>query len=101
MRYDRRMNSSAPAGATAARSLHDRSEIADRFKWNLSHIFPDWNAWQAAYDELDRKVAAYAALRGTLAQGPEKLLAALRLADDIGQLTYKVWYFAALRYDED
>src|SRR5438874_1183551 len=25
----------------------------------------------------------------------------MRLSDDIGQLTYKVWYFASLKYDED
>src|SRR5437867_7356954 len=25
----------------------------------------------------------------------------MKLSDDIGQLTYKVWYFAALKYDED
>ena len=25
----------------------------------------------------------------------------MQLSDDIGQLTYKVWYFAGLKYDED
>ena len=25
----------------------------------------------------------------------------MRLSDEVGQLEYKVWYFAALRYDED
>ena len=25
----------------------------------------------------------------------------MKLSDDIGQLTYKVWYFASLKYDED
>ena len=91
----------APAEATAAPSLKSRDEIADRFKWNLSHIFSDWTAWQAAYDELDAKIAAYAALQGTLSKGTESLLDAMRLSDDIGQLTYKVWYFASLKYDED
>src|SRR5690242_4958256 len=100
MRYDRRMNPSAPVEA-AAPALRERADIGERFKWNLTHIFPDWSAWQAAYDALDAKIAAYAALRGTLALGPDRLLVALRMADEIGQLTYKVWYFAALRYDED
>jgi oligoendopeptidase F len=91
----------APAEATAAPSLKSRDEIADRFKWNLAHIFSDWTAWQAAYDELDAQIAAYAALQGTLSKGTESLLDAMRLSDDIGQLTYKVWYFASLKYDED
>ena len=84
----------APAEATAALQLRERHDIPDRFKWNLSHIFPDWADWQAAYDELERKIGAYAALQGTLAQGADRLLAAMKLSDDIGQLTYKVWYFA-------
>ena len=96
-----RMDLLAPTDAAAAPQLRDRSEIADRFKWNLSHIYADWGAWQAAYAELDRKIEAFASLQGTLANGPDALLAAYKLRDDIGQLEYKVWYFAALKYDED
>ncbi len=99
--YDFGMDLSAPAEATAASLFRDRHDIPDRFKWNLSHIYADWSEWQAAYDELERKIGAYAALQGTLAEGAGRLLAAMKLSDDIGQLTYKVWYFASLRYDED
>ena len=98
-RYDRRMTSSAETAP--APQLRDRADIDDRFKWDLSHIFPGWPEWQAAFDELDVKIGAYAALQRTLAQGAERLLAAMKLSDDIGQLTYKVWYFASLKYDED
>ena len=55
--------------APAAPPLRDRDSIPDRFKWNLKNIFADWDAWQAAYDELDRKIAAFAALQGTLGRG--------------------------------
>jgi len=95
------MDPLAPADAVAAPQLRDRSEIDDRHKWNLSHIYPDWNAWQSAYEQLDGKIAVFASLQGTLAQGADRLLAAYQLSDTIGQLEYKVWYFAALKYDED
>jgi oligoendopeptidase F len=95
-----RMHSPATA-ASAATELRDREQIPERFKWNLTHIFSDWTAWQAAYDDLDAKIAQFAALQGTLEGGPTPLLAALRLRDEIGQLEYKVWYFAALWYDQD
>jgi len=87
--------------APAAPPLRDRDAIPEQFKWSLVDIFPDWKTWQAAYDDLETKIGAYAALQGTLAQGPDRLLAALRLSDDIGQLTYRVWYFASLWYDQD
>jgi oligoendopeptidase F len=92
---------SSTAESPAAPALRDRQEIPDRFKWNLSDIFADWGEWQRAYDELETKIGAYAALQGTLAAGPDRLLAAMTLSDDIGQLTYKVWYFASLKHDED
>src|SRR6188508_1763977 len=95
------MTTFGPAEAPTAPSLRERETIPDRFKWNLSHIFPDWETWKRAYDDLDAKTGAYAALQGTLAKGPDQLLAAYQLADEIGQLSYKVWYFVALKYDED
>jgi oligoendopeptidase F len=87
--------------APAAPPLRDRDTIPERFKWNLKNIFATWDEWESAYTELDRKIGAFAALQGTLAGGADRLLAALRLRDEIGQLEYKVWYFASLWYDQD
>jgi oligoendopeptidase F len=101
VRYDRRMDLQHPAEAPAAPPLRDRKDIPERFKWKLNDIFADWAGWQTAYQELDQKIGEYAALQGSLGQGGDRLLHALKLADDIGQLTYKVWYYAALKYDED
>jgi oligoendopeptidase F len=95
------MTQLAPAEAPAAPALRERDQIPDRYKWDLTKIFPDWQAWQAAYEELDRKIAAFASLEGTLATGSGALLGALTLRDDIGQLEYKVGYFASLCYDQD
>jgi oligoendopeptidase F len=96
------METFIPAEAPAAPPLRDRHTIPDRFKWNLTHIFHDVDAWRRAYDELDTKISAYAALQGTLAQEDgARLLAAYKISDEIGQLSYKVWYYVALKYDED
>ena len=101
-----RMETFTPAEAPAAPPLRDRGAIPDRFKWNLTHIFPDADAWKRAYDELDTKISAYAALQGTLAQGPpdgNRLLAAYRISDEIGQISIQgLVYYVALKYcDED
>ena len=78
-----------------------RAEIAERFKWNLQDIYSDWPEWEAAFKKLDSGIDRYAALKGTLAQGAERLLEAFRLSEELGQLAYRVWYFPSLRYDED
>jgi oligoendopeptidase F len=51
--------------------------------------------------EFEGALAGYVDLRGTLAQGPERLLAAFRLEDQLGQLSYRLWYYAGLTYDQD
>jgi oligoendopeptidase F len=99
--YDRWMDFSKPAEASAAPTLRERDQIDDRFKWDLTKIYPDWDVWQRAYGELNRKIDEFAALRGSLAKGASALLAAFVLRDEIGQLEYKVWYFASLCYDQD
>jgi len=86
--------------APAAPPLRDRDSIPERFKWNLRNIFGTWEEWESAYAELDRKIDTFAALQGTLARAGG-LLSALRLRDEIGQLEYKVWYFASLWHDQD
>jgi oligoendopeptidase F len=86
---------------TAPPRTRIRAEINDEHKWNLTDIFPDWRTWEGSRAELERRIAEYAALKGTLAQGPERLLAAFRLNDDLGQLAYKVYFYPSLRYDED
>src|SRR6266851_1700222 len=96
-----RMDRLAPAEAPVALPLRDRDQIPDRFKWNLKNIFSGWNEWQVAYGDLDRSVSAFAELQGALAQGSDRLLTALKLWDDIGQLEYKVWYYASLWHDQD
>jgi oligoendopeptidase F len=78
-----------------------RAEIPDSFKWNLGDIFDGWDAWQAAYATLDAGIDRYARLKGTLADGPDSLLKAFRLSEELGQLAYKVWYFPSLLYDTD
>jgi oligoendopeptidase F len=78
-----------------------REEIPDRFKWNLQDIFQSWEEWDAAYKRLEAGIERYAAFKGTLAQGPDRLIDAFKLAEELGQLAYRVWYFPSLRYDED
>jgi oligoendopeptidase F len=90
-----------PTTASAATVVPPREQLETRFTWDLSAIFPDWAAWEVAFNQLDEGVERFRAFEGTLAQGPHRLLEALRLQDEVGQLAYKVWYYASLLYDQD
>jgi len=79
----------------------DRADIADGYKWQLSDIYPDWSAWDEACQDLATHIEAFPRRQGTLGDGPEQLLGALKATDALGQLAYKVYYYVALRHDED
>jgi oligoendopeptidase F len=90
----------APDTMTPPRSRR-RDDIPERFKWNLDDIYPDWNAWESAYKQLEAGIDRYAALKGTLAQGPHRLLETFQLSEELDQLAYRVWYYPSLQYDQD
>ncbi len=78
-----------------------RDQIPERYRWDLSAICLDWDEWGRSFRRLEEAIDSFAHLRGSLANGPSDLLAALRAMDDVGALSYRVWYYAALHYDQD
>ncbi len=82
-------------------TLPTRDAIPSRYTWDLTAICRDWDDWTRAYRDLESEIESFAALQGTLAQGVDRLLAAFRAMDTMGALSYRVWYFASLHYDQD
>jgi oligoendopeptidase F len=91
---------SVPAHTSPA-VIPSRADIDSKYTWELSSIFPSWDAWEEGFRALDAAVEGYRAHEGQLALGGDHLLRAYRDADTLGQLAYRVWYYAALQYDED
>ena len=81
--------------------LPERGAIPVPYTWDLSHICRNWDEWQESYQELDLEIEAFKSRQGTLASGAESLIGAFRAMDRMGVLSYRVWYYASLRYDED
>ena len=78
-----------------------RPSVPDRYRWDLSAVCTSWDEWTARYSELEGLIDVFRQFQGTLAQSGTQLLEALRALDTLGALSYRVWYFAALQYDED
>ena len=79
----------------------NRAEIPDAYKWDFSPIYPSWTEWEADMKKLEDYIEAYAALKGTLKEGPEQLAKAHELGDEIGQLQYKLYRYPQLQRDVD
>jgi oligoendopeptidase F len=82
-------------------TLPTRDAIPSRYTWDLTAICRDWDHWTHTYRDLESEIESFTTLQGTLAQGADHLLAAFRAMDTMGALSYRVWYFASLQYDQD
>lgn len=82
-------------------TTRDRSEIDDKYKWNLNDIYPDWDAWKKDLELIREDMDAFVELKGTMSQGPRQVLAAFELSDRIGMMAYKLFRFPQLTFDID
>jgi oligoendopeptidase F len=82
-------------------ATRNRAEIPAQYRWDFSAIYPGWEAWEAGMKDLEAKMDAFAALKGSLAQGPAQLLKAYRALDEIGILQYRVYRYPQLQRDTD
>ncbi len=80
---------------------HNRAEIPAQYRWDFTAIYPNWDAWEAAMKEMQAKMDAFAALKGTLKNGAPALLKAYQAFDEIGILQYKVYRYPGLQRDID
>jgi oligoendopeptidase F len=87
--------------ASASFAATDRNDAPDTHKWNFSHIYPDFDAWQADYERIDEIIEDMAGLKGKLAGSPENVLEYYQLSDEGGMLSYKVYCYVALQGDVD
>lgn len=78
-----------------------RSEIPEQYKWDLTDIYTGWDAWSADYDRLEALMDEFPTLKGTLKQGPNQLLKAYKIMDELGMLADKVYSYASLSRDTD
>ena len=81
-----------------AEKLRKRSEIADKYKWKLTDIYPTLEAWEAAFAALGEKIAAFAQFDGKVAEDPRKVI---RAYFDLDAELMPVFEYAFLNKETD
>jgi oligoendopeptidase F len=88
--------------ATEAKpTSRDRAEIPEHYRWDLGHIYPGWTAWEADLERLRGLMSSYQELEGTLAEGPQRIIEASHLSDELGRLAYRVYQYPGLMQSQD
>ena len=84
-----------------AKRLPLRSEIPEKYKWDLSHIFPSDEAWENALKDAQTETGKVAAFQGHLADGADQLLGLLELEDQLDVAYSRLYNYAHMKLDED
>lgn len=85
----------------AQTNYETRDEIPAKFKWDLNAIYNNWEEWETGLKEMETKMESIVAFKGKLKEDVKNLIAAKKLEDEIGILSYKVYRYPQLTLDTD
>ncbi len=78
--------------------MKQRNEIEAKYKWDLTHIYPDTAAWEADYQKASEAIQTAAALNGKVAEDPKK---AIRTVNGLMEQFMPVFEYAFLNKETD
>lgn len=82
-------------------AYESREEIDNKYKWDLSSMFPSDEAFEAGLEELKTYCPKLLAFKGTISTSAQSLLEFLQLEDQMTLLLYKIINYAERKSDED
>jgi len=92
----------APEKAAAqTNKLPERLEISPAHQWRLDDIFKNDEDWETTYYQLEKHIPEFAPFQGKLGESAEKLLACLKLHDQVGETAGRLYLYAGLKSDQD
>ena len=77
-----------------------RSEIPEKYKWNLGDIFATPEAWEQTFQQLQQSYPRLAEYKGKLSNR-DSLLEFLKLSDELDVDLEKLYCYAFMSYNED
>lgn len=78
-----------------------RSEIEEKYKWDLSAIYESDDKWYEDLDTISKEVEAVGDYKGKIVSSASNLLSYLEFSMQIERKLYKLYYYAHLNFDAD
>jgi oligoendopeptidase F len=83
------------------RRVPERSEIDTKYLWATETIFPSKAEWEEELATVEKLIEKMARYEGTLANGPNSLLKAVKARDETEPRLVRVYVYASLLSDQD
>ena len=79
--------------------LLERSEIPEKYKWDISDVYLDSAEWQKDYGLIEEEIILYDSFRGRLGESAQVLLKCLQFDDQVKEKLEYICLFAKLNRD--
>jgi oligoendopeptidase F len=87
--------------AIASKSIPERTEISEKYKWSLTDIFNSDEEWEEVFKAVSDKISGYQKFEGKLAESADNLLACFRFDEEINIKLDRLHLYAMLSKDSD
>ena len=84
-----------------AQAVKQRAEIDAKYKWDLSSILPDDEAWHKSLEQVKDGLGRFDQFKGKLAASAANVREALKLRDGLSVAADNLRVYAGLKLDED
>ncbi|MGB2696349.1 MAG: oligoendopeptidase F [Candidatus Zixiibacteriota bacterium] len=92
-------------GFTLAQSkvkeVPQRSEIPDKYKWKLEHIYATDSLWEYDFSRAEKLLPEIENFKGHLAESGKNLLGCLTLRDTTQDILDRLYVYSFMKLDED
>jgi len=85
----------------ASKAIPQRSDIEDKYKWDLDDLYSSDEAWEVDFKFLDANIERLAQFQGKLGESSDMLLKCLQLRDSLELIEHNLWVYGFLKLDED
>ena len=81
--------------------LKKRSEIEEKYKWNLEDMIPSQEALDALLKTVEERIDAYSVFKGTLGSSAQRLAEFLKFDVELDEMFARLFSYARQKSDED
>ncbi len=89
------------AQANAQVNYKSREEIPEKYKWNFSDIYENWEAWEADFKAISVDMEEIISCKGTLGESADNLLKLMTAQENLMKKAYKVYQFVSFQSTVD
>ncbi|MDQ6692807.1 MAG: oligoendopeptidase F, partial [Chloroflexota bacterium] len=82
-------------------TLPKRSELEEKYTWNLGSIFPSNDSWQSTATEVEKSIPRFSAYKGHLGESAGKLLEYFQEFESVAIPVSKLFVYSTMLSDSD